>query len=102
MTTENQTEWKKIRQLTIICCRFPSTSQYQQLVSSKSSDRGKLNIVDYGHDEAVVSSEHEERELGSNDDLMFGLEHQIANVDFQGKTSPAAVQGTPESPNVEP
>ncbi|XP_039048594.1 uncharacterized protein LOC120189362 [Hibiscus syriacus] len=56
-----------------------STSQYQRLVSSKSSGRGKLNIVDYGHDEAAVSSEHEEGELGSNDDLMFGLEHQIAN-----------------------
>ncbi|KAE8702022.1 Detected protein of confused Function [Hibiscus syriacus] len=77
-----------------------STSQYQRLVSSKSSGRGKLNIVDYGHDEVVVSSEHEEGELGSNDDLMFGLEHQIANVDFQGKTSPAAVQGTPESPDL--
>ncbi|KAE8710997.1 Transcriptional regulator family protein, putative isoform 2 [Hibiscus syriacus] len=76
-----------------------STSQYQRLVSSKSSGRGKLNIVDYGHDEDAISSEHKEGELGSNDDLMFGLEHQIANVYFQGKTSPAAVQGTPESPD---
>ncbi|XP_038998691.1 SAP30-binding protein-like [Hibiscus syriacus] len=30
-----------------------STSQHQRLVSSKSSGRGKLNIVDYGHDEAA-------------------------------------------------
>ncbi|GMI82291.1 hypothetical protein like AT1G29220 [Hibiscus trionum] len=75
-----------------------TSSQHQRLVSSKSSGRGKLNIVDYGHDEAAVSPEHEQVELGSNDDLMFGLEHQIAN----GKTSPAAVQGTPESSDVEP
>ncbi|KAK8580596.1 hypothetical protein V6N13_143675 [Hibiscus sabdariffa] len=78
-----------------------TSSQHQRLGSSKSSGRGKLNIVNYGHDEAAVSPEHEQVELGSNDDLMFGLEHQIANVDFQGKTSPAAVQGTPDS-DVEP
>ncbi|KAK6268619.1 hypothetical protein QUC31_012779 [Theobroma cacao] len=85
----------------------PSVSSPQQqlrVVSSKRSGRGRLTIVDYGHDEAAMSPEPEidflvqvqEGELGSS------TEHQITNGDFQGKTPPAAVQVTPQLSNVEP
>ncbi|XWS19716.1 hypothetical protein CRYUN_Cryun31cG0040000 [Craigia yunnanensis] len=79
-----------------------SPHQHQRVLSSKRSGRGRLTIVDYGHDEAAMSPEPEEGELGSSDDLMFGIEHQIANGNFQGITPLAAVQGTPQSSDVEP
>ncbi|XP_022715751.1 uncharacterized protein LOC111274964 [Durio zibethinus] len=79
-----------------------SSPQQQPLMSSRRSGRGRLTIVDYGHDEAAMSPEPEEGELGSSDDLVFGVEHQIANGDIQGKTPPAAVQVTPQSSDVEP
>ncbi|XP_022720384.1 uncharacterized protein LOC111278136 isoform X2 [Durio zibethinus] len=79
-----------------------SPQQHQRVLSSKRSGIGRLTIVDYGHDEAAISPEPEEGELGSNDDLMFGIEHRIANGDFQGLTLPAAVQGTPQSSDIQP
>ncbi|KAG8482260.1 hypothetical protein CXB51_026997 [Gossypium anomalum] len=95
-----------------------SPQQPQPLVSSKRSGGGRLTIVDYGHDEAAMSPEPEEGELGSSDDLMIGIEQQNANDvtfksdsflichlfagDFQGKTPPAAVQLTPQSSDLEP
>ncbi|XWS12501.1 hypothetical protein CRYUN_Cryun37aG0094700 [Craigia yunnanensis] len=78
-----------------------SPQQHQRLVSSKRRGRGRLTIVDYGHDEAAMSPEPEEGELRSSDDLMFGIEIQIANGDFKGKTPPAAFQATPQSSGVE-
>ncbi|XVF87314.1 hypothetical protein PTKIN_Ptkin18bG0110300 [Pterospermum kingtungense] len=72
--------------------------QHQRVLSSKRSGRGRLTIVDYGHDEAPMSPEPEEGELGSGDDLMSGVEYQIAN----GIAPIAAVQGTPQSSDVEP
>ncbi|XVF25630.1 hypothetical protein REPUB_Repub13aG0229800 [Reevesia pubescens] len=80
----------------------PPSQQQPRVVSSKRNGRGRLTIVDYGHDDAAMSPEPEEGELGSSDDLMFGVEHQIANGDFQGKKSPAAFQLTPQSSDVEP
>ncbi|KAK8664653.1 hypothetical protein V6N13_084431 [Hibiscus sabdariffa] len=81
----------------------PSVSSPQQLVvSSKRSRGGRLTIVDYGHDEAAISPEPEEGELGSNDDLMIGIEQQNANGGVHGITTPTAVQLTPQSSDVEP
>ncbi|MBA0627848.1 hypothetical protein Godav_022653 [Gossypium davidsonii] len=79
-----------------------SPQQPQPLVASKRSGGGRLTIVDYGHDEAAMSPEPEEGELGSSDDLMIGIEQQNANGDFQGKTPPAAVQLTSQSSDLEP
>ncbi|OMO65402.1 HCNGP-like protein [Corchorus olitorius] len=60
--------------------------------------RGRPTIVDYGHDEAAMSPEPEEGELGSSDDPMFGRDNQVAN----GKTLPTAIEATPQSSDVEP
>ncbi|GMI93494.1 hypothetical protein HRI_003018700 [Hibiscus trionum] len=79
-----------------------SPQQHQPVVSSKRSRGLRLTIVDYGHDEAALSPEPEEGELGSNDDLMIGIEQQNANGDFQGITPPSAVQLTPQSSGLEP
>ncbi|XVE88221.1 hypothetical protein DITRI_Ditri19aG0051500 [Diplodiscus trichospermus] len=79
-----------------------SPQQHQRLVSSKRRGGGRLTIVDYGHEEAAMSPEPEEGELGSSDDPPFGIEHQIANGEFLGKTPPAAFQATPQSSDVEP
>ncbi|GMI77682.1 hypothetical protein HRI_001437400 [Hibiscus trionum] len=80
-----------------------SPQQHQPVVSSKRSRGGRLTIVDYGHDEAAMSPEPEEGELGSNDDdLMIDIEQHNANGDFQGTTPPAAVQLTPQSLDLEP
>ncbi|KAK8618499.1 hypothetical protein V6N13_132488 [Hibiscus sabdariffa] len=78
-----------------------SPHQHQPVVSSKSS-RGRLTIVDYGHDEAAMSPEPEEGELGSNDDLMIDIEQQNANGDFQRIMPLAAVRLTPQSADLEP
>ncbi|PPS05325.1 hypothetical protein GOBAR_AA15326 [Gossypium barbadense] len=56
-----------------------SPQQPQTLVSSKRSGGGRLTIVDYGHDEAAMSPEPEEGELGNSDDLMIGIDQQNAN-----------------------
>ncbi|KAE8671842.1 nucleobase-ascorbate transporter 2-like [Hibiscus syriacus] len=82
-----------------------SPQQHRPVVSSKRSRGGRLAIVDYGHDEAVMSPEPEvtplrlakEGELGSNDDLMIGIEQPNANGDFQGITPL-----TPQSSDLEP
>ncbi|KAL4387048.1 hypothetical protein GQ457_09G003090 [Hibiscus cannabinus] len=79
-----------------------SPQQHQLVVSSKRSRGGRLTIVDYGHDEAAMSPEPEEGELGSNDDLMIGIEQQNANGGVHGITTPTAVQLTPQSSDVEP
>ncbi|KAE8722996.1 nucleobase-ascorbate transporter 2-like [Hibiscus syriacus] len=79
-----------------------SPQQHRPMVSSKRSRGGRLTIVEYGHDEAVMSPEPEEGGLGSNDDLMIDIEKPNANGDFQGITPPAAVQLTPQSSNLEP
>ncbi|KAK8524541.1 hypothetical protein V6N13_015561 [Hibiscus sabdariffa] len=79
-----------------------SPQRHRLVVSSKRSRGGRLTIVDYGHDEAAMSPEPEEGELGSNDDLMIGIEQQNANGGFHGITSPMAVQLTLQSSDVEP
>ncbi|XWS18521.1 hypothetical protein CRYUN_Cryun32bG0050900 [Craigia yunnanensis] len=104
-STENQTTtWKKIREPTTIRRLFLTRPPLLRnnslslpfLPRSNISDwflriEEVETLVDYGHDEAAMSPEPEEGELGSSDDLMSGLEHQIANGDFQGKTPPEAL-----------
>ncbi|KAE8673305.1 nucleobase-ascorbate transporter 2-like [Hibiscus syriacus] len=74
-----------------------SPRQHRPVVSSNRSRGGRLAIVDYGHDEAVMSPEPEEGELRSNDDLMIGIEQPNANGDFQ-RITPL----TPQSSDLEP
>lgn len=74
-----------------------SQSQFQPLQSPPMEDlqknrRGKLTIVDYGHDEAAMSPEPEEGEVESTSEPMFDGELHIANGNFQGKSPPGTVQ----------
>ncbi|OMO76228.1 HCNGP-like protein [Corchorus capsularis] len=75
-----------------------SPQQQRRVVSSRRNGRGRPTIVDYGHDEAAMSPEPEEGELGSSDDPMFGRDDHVAN----GKTLPTAIEATPQFSDVEP
>ncbi|KAM6594278.1 hypothetical protein CsatA_001981 [Cannabis sativa] len=54
--------------------------------------RGKLAIVDYGHDEVAMSPEAEEGEIEVSDRVMFGTNIQSVNGDFHDRTPPGTVQ----------
>lgn len=79
--------------------QIPSSSPLPQpmLLDSQKPGRGRLTIVDYGHDESAMSPEAEEGEIVSIGRVMFGLELQTANGDFQEKMSPGttSIQATP-------
>ncbi|MED6144967.1 hypothetical protein PIB30_020438 [Stylosanthes scabra] len=57
-----------------------------QRVTAKKSGRGKLTIVDYGHDEVAMSPEPEEGEIGGSDQL------NVTNGDLLDRTPSGAVQ----------
>ncbi|GLU22840.1 hypothetical protein SLE2022_388850 [Rubroshorea leprosula] len=77
-----------------------TSPQQEEVVPSetKRSGTGRLTIVDYGHDEVAMSPEIEEREHGSSDQVMYGVEHQTAT----GKTPLGAAQLTPQLSDMEP
>ncbi|MED6106980.1 hypothetical protein PIB30_009830 [Stylosanthes scabra] len=54
--------------------------------TAKKSGRGKLPIVDYGHDEVAMSPEPEEGEIGGSDQL------NVTNGDLLDRTPSGAVQ----------
>ncbi|PON77043.1 SAP30-binding protein [Parasponia andersonii] len=68
---------------------FTSPPQPQQ---QKQTRRGKLGIVDYGHDEVAMSPEPEEGEIEVNDRAMFGTGPQSANGDFHDRTPSGTIQ----------
>ncbi|KAF8409068.1 hypothetical protein HHK36_005140 [Tetracentron sinense] len=99
--------------------RPPTPQQPQILLSSPSlqqlppdnqrTRRGTLAIVDYAHDETAMSPEAEEGEIVSTGRVMFGVELQTANGDFQEKTPSGTVhiltpgvQGTPPQSSEQP
>lgn len=67
---------------------YTSPTLQQQAVASDNTRnrRGKLAIVDYGHDEVAMSPEPEEGEIGGSTHL------RSANGDFYGRTPPGTVQ----------
>ncbi|KAL5575214.1 hypothetical protein UlMin_016913 [Ulmus minor] len=73
---------------------FTSPPQQQQAVPSGNSKsrRGKLTIVDYGHDEVAMSPEAEDGEIEGSGRVMFGKDLQSTNGDFHDNTPTGTVQ----------
>ncbi|KAB1223208.1 SAP30-binding protein [Morella rubra] len=71
--------------------------QQEAADSTRMSRRGKLTIVDYGHDEVAMSPEPEDGEIVGSGRVMFGEELQTANGHFQDKTPPGTVQASTPS-----
>ncbi|KAL1289054.1 hypothetical protein HN51_057500 [Arachis hypogaea] len=58
---------------------------------STRSGRGKLTIVDYGHDEVAMSPEPEEGEIGGSVRVMYGDQLNVTNGDLLDRTPSGAV-----------
>ncbi|XP_019226420.1 PREDICTED: SAP30-binding protein [Nicotiana attenuata] len=61
------------------------------------SRRGRLTIVDYGHDEVNMSPETEEGEIMASGRVLYGEELQTVSVESIEKASPALQVRTPST-----
>ncbi|KAL1367632.1 hypothetical protein AAHE18_02G065600 [Arachis hypogaea] len=63
----------------------------QRVNTNEWSGRGKLTIVDYGHDEVAMSPEPEEGQIGGSVRVMYGDQLNLTNGDLLDRTPSGAV-----------
>lgn len=67
-------------------------------IQEQHKERGRLGIVDYGHDEAAMSPEAEDGEITANDQVMCGEEPATDNGDLQAGMTHVLTPGNQANP----